>query len=304
MQARNSMMLHSNIMKLRQVMKPSYPFTRRAFGANAESKVLFEHHSPSVLEFKLNSPKTLNAVDVDMCNIMIEELKNWRKNPEKEPRVLMLSGVGGKAFCAGGDVVNVYKSKMGLIPDKNVPRDFFAREYLLDFTLSQMRATRQISIWNGICMGGGVGLTWHSPVRVATDNSMYAMPETAIGFFCDVGGSYFLSRVRNEIELGLYIGLTGQRVKARDLVKWGIATHFVPKDKLPELYKAMTSTVTKESTDEQIDEIVNYFSDQKAAGEPIENYDEIKAIFKPDSTQAILDRLTASKSEFATKTLK
>ena len=87
-------------------------------------------------------------------------------------------------------------------------------------------------------------MTWHSPVRVATDNSMYAMPETAIGFFCDVGGSYFLSRVRNEIELGLYIGLTGQRVKARDLVKWGIATHFVPKDKLPELYKAITSTVT------------------------------------------------------------
>ena len=99
-------------------------------------------------------------------------------------------------------------------------------------------------------MGGGVGLTWHSPIRVATDNSMYAMPETAIGFFCDVGGSYFLSRVRNnEIELGLYIGLTGVRVKARDLVKWGIATHFVEKAKIPDLYKAITDNVTKHSTD-------------------------------------------------------
>ena len=95
-------------------------------------------------------------------------------------------------------------------------------------------------------MGGGVGLTWHSPIRVATDNSMYAMPETAIGFFTDVGGSYFLSRMRNtEIELGLYIGLTGVRVKSRDLVKWGIATHFISKDKMPDFYKAISNNVTK-----------------------------------------------------------
>ena len=222
------MMLHSNIMKLRQMMKPSYPFIRRPFSSNVEPKVLFEEHSPSVLEFKLNVPKTLNSVDLDMVNMMIDELKEWRKIPKKEPRVLMISGMGGKAFCAGGDVVSVYKSAKGLIPDKTIPKNFFAREYLLDYTLSNMRATRQISIWNGICMGGGVGLTWHSPIRVATDNSMYAMPETAIGFFTDVGGSYFLSRMRNEeIELGLYIGLTGVRVKSRDLVKWGIATHFV-----------------------------------------------------------------------------
>jgi len=294
-------------MKLRQVMKLSYPLIRRPFGATTigmEPKVLIEEHSQSVFEFKLNTPKTLNAIDVDMCNLMIEELKNWRKNPDEVPRVLMVSGCG-KAFCAGGDVVNIYKSKMGLIEDKNVSRDFFAREYLLDYTLSQMKKTRQISIWNGICMGGGVGLTWHSPVRIATDNSMYAMPETAIGFFCDVGGSYFLSRMKDQtIELGLYIGLTGQRVKNRDLVKWGIATHFVPADKMSELYKAITHTVTKQSTDSEIDEIVKYFSDEKAGSDPIENYDQIKAIFKPDSIQEILDRLTASNSDFAAKTLK
>lgn len=77
-------------------------------------------------------------------------------------------------------------------------------------------------------MGGGVGLSMHSPVRIATENSIYAMPETAIGFFCDVGGSYFLSRIKNDISLGLYLGMTGHRVKGRDLVKWGIATHFIP----------------------------------------------------------------------------
>ena len=93
-------------------------------------------------------------------------------------------------------------------------------------------------------MGGGVGLTWHSPVRIATDNTVYAMPETAIGFFTDVGGSYFLSRVNNDISLGLYLGLTGHRLKGRDLVKWGIATHFVQKTNLPDLYDRLRQEVT------------------------------------------------------------
>jgi len=86
---------------------------------------------------------------------------------------------------------------------------FFADEYLLDYGLATMKPM-QISFWNGITMGGGVGLTWHSPIRVATDNTMYAMPESAIGFFCDVGGSYFLPRIRSDsIAAGLYLGITG-----------------------------------------------------------------------------------------------
>jgi len=153
-------------------------------------------------------------------------------------------------------------------------------------------------------MGGGVGLTWHSPVRVATDNSMYAMPETAIGFFCDVGGSYFLSRVKNDISLGLYLGLTGNRVKAKDLVKWGIATHYVPQDKIPELYERMSQSVTPQSTDADIDNIVSSLSDNSNAQEPIENLEEIHHIFQPDSVQNCMDRLVASQSEFGAKTRK
>ena len=90
-----------------------------------------------------------------------------------------------------------------------------------------MRKTRQISIWNGFCMGGGVGLTWHSPIRVATENSVVSMPEAGLGFFNDHAGSYFLARIKNDISLGLYLGMSGKRVKSRDLVKWGIATHFI-----------------------------------------------------------------------------
>lgn len=176
--------------------------------ADGTSKVLVEKHTPFVTEWKLNAPKVLNSVDTEMCELMISELKKWHAEQD-HPRALLMSGMGGKAFCAGGDIVSLYKAHTTPGADKSILADFFAREYLLDYSLSQMSKTRQISLWNGICMGGGVGLTWHSPVRVATDNSMYAMPETAIGFFTDVGGSYFLSRVKGDISLGLYLGLTG-----------------------------------------------------------------------------------------------
>ena len=211
--------------------------------------------------------------------MMIEELKRWNAQPEARPRVLTMSGMGGKAFCAGGDIVSLYRAHTTPGADKSCLAGFFATEYLLDFALSEMRATRQISIWNGICMGGGVGLTWHSPIRVATDNSMYAMPETAIGFFCDVGGSYFLSRVKNDISLGLYLGLSGQRVKSRDLVKWGIATHFIEQAKIQQLYERLAQNVTQQSTDEEIDGIVASLSDASAANEPVEDLDQIRAVF-------------------------
>lgn len=195
--------------------------------------------------------------------------------PETAPRALLMSGTGEKAFCAGGDIVSLYHAHVGNTPDKSILASFFAREYLLDYTLSQMKPL-QISIWNGICMGGGVGLTWHSPIRIATDNTMYAMPETAIGFFTDVGGSYFLPRIRNDISLGLYLGLTGHRLKARDLVKWGVATHFVPKDRIQALYSDLAKGVSHSSTDDEILQIVNQHSDLAAKDAPIENHDHIQ----------------------------
>jgi len=150
---------------------------------------------------------------------------------------------------------------------------------------------KQISIWNGIVMGGGVGVSVHAPIRVATDTTVYAMPETGIGFFTDVGGSYFLSRVKNNICLGLYLGLTGHRLKSKDLVKWGIATHFVPNHKLPTLYSELVHHVKKNSSDKHIIEIVNAHSDLSAANENIEHLDEINSVFMPDSIDNIVRRL-------------
>jgi enoyl-CoA hydratase/carnithine racemase len=162
-----------------------------------------------------------------MCNLMATQLREWQRNPVDAPRVMLMSGAGDKAFCAGGDIVSLYHGKKEGVPNQKL-LEFFSTEYLLDYSLSQLKAVQQISVWNGFVMGGGVGLTWHSPIRIATESSLYAMPETAIGFFTDVGGSYFLPRIKNgDFSLGLYLGLTGARVQSRDLVKYGLATHFV-----------------------------------------------------------------------------
>lgn len=164
----------------------------------------------------MNAPKNLNSLDLEMVHLMLRRLKQWHSEPDITPRVLLVSGVGGKAFCAGGDIKNIYESGTGKA-DSKIKSQFFHDEYVLDYSLTQMKPC-QISIWNGIVMGGGVGVSVHAPIRVATDNTVFAMPETGIGFFTDVGGSYFLPRIRNSIHLGLYLGLTGHRLKAKELV--------------------------------------------------------------------------------------
>ena len=105
--------------------------------------------------------------------------------------------------------------------------EFTANEYLLDYSLANMDTT-SIVIWDGVVMGGGVGISWHAPIRIATENTVFAMPETAIGFFTDVGVSYFLPRISNNSCLGMYLGLTGHRLRGKDALTWGVATHYVP----------------------------------------------------------------------------
>lgn len=143
--------------------------------------------------------------------------------------------------------------------------------------------TFQISLWNGLCMGAGSGMTWRSPIRIATNNSVYAIPETRVGFIADTGGACFFthgaseqSQARQDISLGLYLGLTGTRVVGRDLVKWGLATHFVDESQLSELYSRITNGVTKETTSAEIDAIVSSVCQADPAGEgEIENLAEI-----------------------------
>jgi enoyl-CoA hydratase/carnithine racemase len=115
-----------------------------------------------------------------------------------------------------------------------------------------------IALWNGIVMGGGVGVSIHAPFRIATDKSMFAMPEAKIGFFTDVSGGYFLARLKHNI--GLYLGLTSQRLKGKDLVKAGLANYYLPSEKVHELEKRLfdnpnPNSLTRSGIDSMLKEI-------------------------------------------------
>jgi len=167
----------------------------------------------------LNRPKALNALNLDMIRKITPALKKW----QDEKKVLVLiRGAGGKAFCAGGDVRSIVESKND--PESTLAQDFFREEYQLNYLISTLEIP-YIALIDGITMGGGVGLSVHGYYRVSSEKTLFAMPETAIGFVPEVGGTYFLPRLTGK--LGFFLGLTGYRLKGADVFHAGISTHAV-----------------------------------------------------------------------------
>ena len=171
---------------------------------------------------KLNRPKALNALNLEMAKKFHDKLLEW----EEKDNILRVLLVGeGKHFCAGGDV----KSLVLAGKENSLKYDFFKIEYKLNYLISQF-SKEFLSVWNGVVMGGGVGLSIYGDHRLATDDSKFAMPESAIGFFPDVGGSYFLSNLPGNI--GKYIGLTGEVLGLNELIFFGLATHYFQINKI------------------------------------------------------------------------
>ena len=164
----------------------------------------------------LNRPKALNALSYDMIRGLADWLDAW----EGDARVqtIVLRGAGDKAFCAGGDVRALHASITGSGDD--VHRDFFEVEYALDFRIHTY-AKPIVAIIDGIVMGGGMGLAQGAALRLVGERTRMAMPETAIGMFPDVGGTYFLSRCPGE--LGTYLGLVGPTIHGADAIYCGLA---------------------------------------------------------------------------------
>ena len=187
-------------------------------------EILFEvKNSTGVIT--LSRPKALNALNLNMAIQLSKKLKEWEDDNAVE-RVILLGE--GNHFCAGGDVKSVHLSG----PFSELKREFFSKEYSLNLQIKNFPKP-YLSIWKGVVMGGGVGLSIYGDYRIATDSTKFAMPETSIGFFPDVGGSFFLSRMENNI--GKYLGLTGELIQCKDLLNFGLATHFCPEDKLESL---------------------------------------------------------------------
>ena len=182
-------------------------------------EVLFERQGRAGV-ITLNRPKALNALTLNMVDAMDAQLRSWRNDPAVE--MVIVRGAGERAFCAGGDIRALYDSGKAGTP---YVIDFYAREYRLN-TLIKRYPKPYIALVNGIVMGGGVGVSVHGSVRVCGEGTMFAMPETGIGLFPDVGGTFFLPRCPGEI--GMYLALTGARLDVTDASYTGIATHVVP----------------------------------------------------------------------------
>ncbi len=229
----------------------------------------------------LNRPKALNALDLEMAELLYDKLKDW-ENKKSIKRVLIKGE--GKAFCAGGDVKSVFLSS-GI---SDLKENFFYKEYKLNYAINQF-SKPYLSIWDGIVMGGGVGLSIYGNFRIATENSKFAMPESAIGFFPDVGGSFFLSRISNNI--GLYLGLTGTIINYKEMITLGLATHFYPSKEI--------NLLEKKYIDEGI--LIDSKKIQKFSSEIINNKKFIKETFV-GSIHLIIKKLKDSNSDFAKKT--
>jgi enoyl-CoA hydratase len=170
----------------------------------------------------LNRPQALHALNTDMCRAMSAALCAWRDDPAVAV-VMIDHAAGTRGFCAGGDIRMLAESGAR---DGVEARAFFHTEYRLNH-LIHTYPKPYVALIDGVTMGGGVGISVHGHFRIATENTVFAMPETGIGLFPDVGGGWFLPRLK-EPELGTWLALTGARMKGDDLVTAGIATHYIP----------------------------------------------------------------------------
>jgi enoyl-CoA hydratase len=176
----------------------------------------------------LDRPKALNALTRSMVAVMSAQLAAWRDDPEVA--AVLVKAVPGRAFCAGGDVRAVVLTAREQGVEAALP--FFHDEYRLNWRIRNL-GKPYIAFMDGVTMGGGVGISIHGTHRIATEHTLFAMPETGIGFFPDVGGSFFLPRLPGEI--GTWLGLTGAHLHGADCLAAGVATHFVPSERLAEL---------------------------------------------------------------------
>lgn len=243
----------------------------------------------------LNRPKALNALNLDMVLALAPQLAAWRADDSVGG--ILIKGAGERAFCAGGDIRALYDSGRG---DGNYARQFYHDEYRLNAALHHLTKP-YTAFLDGITMGGGVGLSVHGPFRVATENVVFAMPESGIGLFPDVGGSYFLPRLPGEI--GMYLALTGHRLRAADVLHAGVATHFVPHDELPALERALVEAAGADAPMAATRTALDRFARDPGAAPLAEHRVAIDRHFAHDSLEAIAESLAADPGDWARDTL-
>lgn len=245
----------------------------------ATSEILFERRGAAGL-VTLNRPQALNAVTLGMVRALTRQLREWRADPSVTR--VVLTAAGGRAFSAGGDIRALYDA--GTSGRHGEMLSFYSEEYVLN-TIIKHYPKPYVALIDGIVMGGGVGLSVHGSHRVAGDRFLFAMPEVGIGFFPDVGATWFLPRLPGE--LGAYCALTGERLNAADGIAATIATHRVASSRFGDLADALCNAVPVDAT---LAAFAEPAGEAKVAG----HRGAIDRLFQGDRVKAILAALDAA----------
>ncbi len=247
-----------------------------------ESEVLIERRGSAGL-ITLNRPQALNALTLTMVRGMRAALDGWATDPGVTR--VVVTGAGGRAFCAGGDIRVLHD--LGKAGRHDEALQFWREEYELNILIKRYPKP-YVALVDGIVMGGGVGVSINGSHVVAGERFTFAMPEVGIGFFPDVGGTYFLPRIPGEI--GAYFALTGERMKQGDALSTGLATHAMASDRFGEVLDALCGRET-------VDLVLEGFAD--VATQPASvtaRRAAIDACFRHDTVEAIMEALAAAEA--------
>ncbi len=236
----------------------------------------------------LNRPKALHALTTEMCDAILATLEAWRGD-DGIRAVILDHAAGTRGFCAGGDIRMLAESGAG---DGAAARRFFATEYRMNHRLFTY-AKPIVAVMDGITMGGGVGVSLPCRYRIATENTKFAMPETGIGLFPDVGAGWYLSRLPGRI--GQYLALTGQRLDGGEAHALGLATHYLPADRVEEAKARILADPAA------IDTVLDDLSTPPPAARILADRATIDRLFAADTLEDILAALAADGGEWATR---
>ena len=238
---------------------------------------------------RLNRPKAIHALTTPMCVAVLDALEAWRG--DDGVRAIIVDHAEGRGFCAGGDIRMLAESGA---KDGAEARQFFHTEYRMNHRLFTY-AKDTVAFMDGITMGGGVGISQPCRYRVATENTKFAMPETGIGLFPDVGGGWYLSRLPGR--MGQYLALTGHRLDGAETFALGLATHYLPAEQVEEAKRRIAADPTA------IAATLDTLSTEPGQAALLGNRAEIDGLFASDKLEEIYAALEADGGEFAAATL-
>lgn len=264
------------------------------------NEVIFTKETNGLGIIKLNRPNSLNALSYNMIQLISEQLKNWEF--DNDIGLILFESAGDRAFCAGGDIKELYMAYKNDQLDGPI-KYFLEDEYKLDLLIYNYPKPI-IANMDGIIMGGGVGLVNGADFRVVTENTRWAMPETTIGFFTDVGAAYFMNKAPGY--LGRYLALTGNFIIGKNVLHINAGDALIPQAKITQFFQKVKQTNWHTShVNESLKTLVNEFDEQDEYEADIcQIEEEINQHFQYETVEEIIESLNKSKTKFAKETIK